>query len=150
GIIGVNDSPSGNCTAIYGNVASPNGYGVLGIAASTTGPNKGVYGTTLSPDGWAGGFDGRGYFTGNLGVGDSIPLYPLHVKTTNQNSTMIESSATLFTRLLLRNTTTGGKTWNISTTGSSAIQGAGKFMVNEGSIGFFYLTSQNNGLDQRM
>jgi hypothetical protein len=79
GVIGTNLSPSGNCTGVYGNATSPFGYGVLGIAGSTTGPNKGVYGATLSPDGWAGGFDGRGYFTGDLGVGDSLPAARLEV-----------------------------------------------------------------------
>ncbi len=151
GVIGANYSTSGNCTAVYGNVASPFGYAVLGIATSPTGTNKGVYGVSLSPDGWAGGFDGRGYFTGNLGVGDSLPLYPLHVKTTSQNSTMIESSASLYTRFGVKNTTTGGKTWYVGTTGSGALQGAGKFMIGEGgAINLVYLTSQNNGLDQRM
>lgn len=88
GIIGTNDSPSGNCTAIYGNVASPFGYGVNGQATSPTGPTKGVFGAVLSPDGWAGAFDGRGYFTNNLGVGDSLPTARLEVFGSNAGTAL--------------------------------------------------------------
>ncbi len=55
------------------------GRGVAGIANAATGDGKGVYGRTNSSDGYAGYFDGRGYFGGNVGIGTDSPAYPLHV-----------------------------------------------------------------------
>jgi len=49
--------------------ASGNTYGVYGTASTTAGTSYGVYGTVTAGSGWAGYFDGKGYFSGNLGLG---------------------------------------------------------------------------------
>ena len=44
-------------------------YGVYGTASTTAGTSYGVYGTVTAGSGWAGYFVGKGYFSGNLGLG---------------------------------------------------------------------------------
>ncbi|MGE3180709.1 MAG: tail fiber domain-containing protein [Phycisphaerae bacterium] len=101
GVFGSNDSGGG--TGVYGFTFTGVGvrglaqgevnthYGVEGIATGVQGTgvygrNNGASGTTygvrglaLSPDGWAGHFEGRGYFSGNLGLGIENPTQRLHV-----------------------------------------------------------------------
>ncbi len=80
GVIGDNVAPTGNCSGVYGTVASPSGAGVSAINYNATGAGYGVFGMSNSPSGWGGGFRGRGYFTGDLGVGDSLPGARLDVQ----------------------------------------------------------------------
>ena len=56
-----------------------NGQGVSGEATSSSGINYGVYGKTSSSAGYAGYFEGRGYFSGNVGIGTNSPGGRLHV-----------------------------------------------------------------------
>ncbi len=58
---------------------STEGEGVFGYASADTGPNYGVRGRTDSPAGFGGYFEGRGYFSGNLGLSTTNPVAPLHV-----------------------------------------------------------------------
>ncbi len=53
--------------------------GVWGVSNATTGSGRGVFGQTDSPDGHAGYFQGRGYVSGNLGIGTTSPGAKLHV-----------------------------------------------------------------------
>jgi len=78
--IGVQGS-SEEGTGVTGISGGTNGTGVYGWATPISGTTIGVAGVALSPDGWAGYFNGRGYFSGNLGVGTSSPEYPLHVES---------------------------------------------------------------------
>lgn len=57
----------------------PGGRGVYGFDTRTSGENYGVYGQTSSTQGFAGYFDGRGYFSGNVGIGTSTPGARLEV-----------------------------------------------------------------------
>jgi hypothetical protein len=61
------------------------GSGVYGVANHATGNTYGVRGSVASPNGYAGFFEGRGKFTGRLGVGPTPvldgPLARLHVVT---------------------------------------------------------------------
>jgi len=66
-------------------------YGV-GIYAATTdlGPSWAVYGETSGSNGWGGYFIGKGYFSGNVGIGTTDPGSPLTV------AGLIESTASGF------------------------------------------------------
>jgi hypothetical protein len=61
---------------------SISGAGVLG--STTTG--YAVYGQVSNPSGYAGYFEGRGYFTENVGIGQTSPTYKLHVKDNLSNN----------------------------------------------------------------
>jgi len=65
--------------AVNGQTSSSNGKGVSGYASSATGITNGVYGQSASPDGYGGFFVGNGYFSGNLGLGTGSPAERLHV-----------------------------------------------------------------------
>ncbi|MCP4260895.1 MAG: hypothetical protein GY774_25805 [Planctomycetes bacterium] len=54
-------------------------YGVYGEAEGSGGKNYGVYGKTNSSIGYGGYFEGRGYFSGNVGIGMSEPAEKLEV-----------------------------------------------------------------------
>ena len=58
------------------------GRGVYGYAMHDTGVNYGVYGETDSPVGWAGYFEGRGYFSSNVGIDISNPTELLDINGT--------------------------------------------------------------------
>ena len=75
-------------TAIFGSApidggrffgSGAGGTGVSGIANAATGNGKGVYGSANSPSGHAGYFVGRGYFSGNVGIGETNPTAKLHI-----------------------------------------------------------------------
>lgn len=59
--------------------AAGNSYGVYGTASTTAATAYGVYGTASGPNAWAGYFTGKGYFTGNVGIGTTLPAAKLHV-----------------------------------------------------------------------
>jgi len=73
GVLGAAENNYG----VYGRTV--NGRGVYGWASGTTGINYGVYGQSDSTSGYGGYFVGRGYFSGNLGLGTNNPLVPLHL-----------------------------------------------------------------------
>ena len=86
GQIGVKGVASNGAETGYGVYGSGFGaagttYGVYGTAGATAGLSIGVYGTTTSGTSqWAGYFVGRGYFSGNLGVGTATPDVKLHIE----------------------------------------------------------------------
>ncbi len=79
-ILGEADATTGTNYGVYGKTNSSSGYGVLGEAVATTGTDYGVYGKTNSTDGYGGYFDGRGYFSGNVGIGTTAPNAALDVR----------------------------------------------------------------------
>ncbi len=80
-------SSTGATVGVLGRSRSSSGYGVLGQAIADSGLNYGVYGMTNSAGGFGGYFDGRGYFSGNVGIGTTAPGSPLTVNG------LIESTA---------------------------------------------------------
>jgi hypothetical protein len=76
GVIGGAESGYG----VYGRTVS--GRGVFGWASGTTGTNYGIYGQSDSTSGYGGYFVGRGYFSGNVGIGVNNPVAPLHLSST--------------------------------------------------------------------
>lgn len=79
GVYGYATSSVGGTAGVFGRSNSTTGAGVWGLAFATTGVNYGVRGATNSPEGYAGYFEGRGYFSGNLGVGVLNPSARLDV-----------------------------------------------------------------------
>lgn len=65
--------------AVRGRSDSTSGFGVYGEAVATSGTNYGVYGLSRSSSGYGGYFDGRGHFTGNLGIKVAQPNASLDV-----------------------------------------------------------------------
>lgn len=74
---------------------SPAGVGVLGQALANSGPTRGVWGKVNSTSGWAGYFEGRGYFSGNVGIGAAMtnPEAPLHIEEGSAGAVSVSTSA---------------------------------------------------------
>ncbi|MEQ1606743.1 MAG: tail fiber domain-containing protein [Pyrinomonadaceae bacterium] len=79
GVAGFASGPTGATTGVLGNAVSPDGTGVRGLATSATGTTYGVFGQSDSPAGYGGYFVGRGYFSGNVGIGTNAPAAKLTV-----------------------------------------------------------------------
>jgi hypothetical protein len=79
GVFGIAAMTTGINCGVYGQSQSQTGRGVYGLANNAAGANYGVYGKTNSPDGWAGYFEGRGYFSGSVGIGTTNPAATLDV-----------------------------------------------------------------------
>jgi len=80
---------------------------------------------------------------GNLGVGTSSPAAPLHVYSTNALTQRLESNSSVGTRLELKNTSSGGGTWTLLSTGASNSEGVGGLLFNDDTGPRMYL--DNNG-----
>jgi len=86
----------GNVYGVYGE--STSGYGVLGMNTDGSygllgGSNNGVYGS--SDSGYAGYFNGKGYFSGNVGIGTTTPAEMLHIyKSSGSIGLRVSSIAT--------------------------------------------------------
>ncbi len=70
--------------------SNESGTGVWGIAGAGSGVNYGVRGASTSPDGFAGYFEGRSYFSGNVGIGVSDPTHKLQVNTLGTSGVLVE------------------------------------------------------------
>jgi hypothetical protein len=76
---GYASAATGTGVGVRGEAASPNGYGVYAYNGAVSGSSVAVFGETDSADGFGGYFVGKGYFSGNVGIGTTTPSYPLHV-----------------------------------------------------------------------
>ncbi|MHC4696037.1 MAG: hypothetical protein ACYTFA_04760 [Planctomycetota bacterium] len=70
---------STNATGVFGHAYSPGAAAVYGGNNADNGDAIGVKGESVSPDGYGGYFLGRGYFSGNVGIGVLAGLTPLKV-----------------------------------------------------------------------
>jgi hypothetical protein len=86
---------------------------------------------------------------GNVGVGITTPLAPLHVFGSGSPVALVDGSSGGGTFLALRNTSSGGGIWEVVSTGSGSSQGAGKLLLGTGTAPGTYgntvLTLQPNG-----
>lgn len=85
GLVGISSVPrngtgvgAGN-VGVYGETSSTNGTGVTGQSLAFSGVTFGVAGAVNSPQGYGGYFQGRGYFSGNVGIGTATPVSRLNV-----------------------------------------------------------------------
>jgi len=77
-----------NRSAIYGyntstDVSYANSIGVYGRVKTSKG--MAIYGYSQNSDGYAGYFEGRGYFSGNVGIGTPSPHTKLYVRASTVN-----------------------------------------------------------------
>lgn len=75
---------------IMGESSSPDGYGVYASNDAGSGDAIAIFGETASPDSFGGCFNGKGYFSGNVGIGTTTPGSPLTI------SGLIESTSSGF------------------------------------------------------
>lgn len=83
---------------------------------------------------------------GNLGIGtNAATSYKLYATTANTGAALLEGSNTAGTALDLKNTTTGGRTWSLLSSGSAAAGGAGQlqFKLDNGTIPLTLKTDGN-------
>ncbi len=82
GLKGVASNGANTGYGVYGTAFGAAGLsiGVYGTAGATAGPAYGVYGTTTSgTTQYAGYFEGRGYFSSNVGIGTTSPSVRMHI-----------------------------------------------------------------------
>jgi hypothetical protein len=102
GVFGASNATTGPGIGMYGVSYGDTGDGVLGWALSSSGECFGIRGECSSAAGWAGYFNGRGYFAGNVGIGTNAPAYNLDVAGNGlyvihgTNSTTTNGSAAIF------------------------------------------------------
>ena len=85
GVIGIANVATNDGSFPVGVVAisgGTNGAGLEAVASAANGPTKAVYGIATSPEGYAGYFRGRGYFSGNVGIGTASPQAAFNVDGT--------------------------------------------------------------------
>ncbi len=75
------------------------------------------------------------HYASKVGIGNTLPGYPLHVSGTNAYVAKIESSNAFYTTLWLQNSAAGSG-WYISTTGPQAtVPAGGFFLSSNGGLG---------------
>jgi hypothetical protein len=89
GILSRAQAASGDTFGVWGQVTSPTGYGGV-----FKGGRFGVWGESSLSNGYAGYFLGRGYFSGNVGIGIGNPAYPLHIVSSRTPTLVATCTAT--------------------------------------------------------
>ncbi len=83
---------------------------------------------------------------GHVGIGTTAPGAPLHVvDTAGFPQAILENAGGSGTWLSLRNTSAGGRSWNLISTGNTNGEGAGKLLFNDQSGGGTRMTIDGAG-----
>jgi hypothetical protein len=128
GVRGQSSFLSVNGVGVSGTSTGTSGTGVYGEATAATGATRGVHGVAASPSGFAGFFEGRGHFSGDVGIGTTSPDNTLHVQkgsagniTGNSNAPLvIENSGNTYINILSPNANESGILFGKPTGGSAA------------------------------
>ena len=87
GVLGSANAASGNAIGVEGNSSSPTGIGVYAYNDAESGDAIAIRGDTASLDGFGGYFTGKGYFSGDVGIGTTTPTSPLTVSGLIESTT---------------------------------------------------------------
>ena len=77
---------------VYGKANGTAGLGVVGEALAVSGTTYGVRGKANSPTGYGGFFEGRGYFSDNVGIGKTNPSSRLQVEGSGADVLLITNT----------------------------------------------------------
>ena len=138
--------------AITGESQSEDGAGVFGYNDADSGVSIGVYGYSNSPDGYGGYFFGRGYFSGNVGIGAWQPTQKLDVAGTIK-ATGFQLATSPTAGYVLTSDATGIGTWQPAgaasclwhLNGSNIYYNAGKVAIGTTDPSYYPLRVVNNG-----
>lgn len=115
---------------VYGESGVANGTGVMGANTAASGTTYGVQGIANSAAGYAGHFSGRGYFSGNLGLGTLSPANQLSVAGGADISGQVSIGITGADARLLVRGTAGEDAFRVR------VEGATKLLVKDnGGVG---------------
>jgi hypothetical protein len=133
GVLGFSAATTGNGDGVRGETQSGTGHGVFGENHSGAGNAIGVRGATSSPTGFGGYFEGRGYFSGHVGIGTSDPTESLDVvgvvKTTGLQLTTGAASGRVLT-----SDASGTATWQVPSSSPWTVIGADVY-YDAGNVG---------------
>jgi hypothetical protein len=150
-VSGAASATSGTVYGVYGSTASSAGTAVYGTNTASSGTSTGVGGRVTSASGraiygenagggWAGYFSGKGYFSGNVGIGTTSPATALDVSgTTKATGFQLTTSPTA--GHVLTCDASGVGTWQ-EATGGLTLPYEGT--LNSGSAGI-HITNNGSG-----
>ena len=156
GVSGESAASSGTAAGVMGGAQSSDGVGVLGYNDNEVAPAIGVHGVTVSPTGFGGYFEGRGYFSGNVGISEKSPAAKLHIGGTPGSDGIMFPDGTLQTTAAVGGG--GNSPWSESTNGihyNSGNVGIGTpnpptnlrlWVLGDTSVGLKTETSADTGL----
>lgn len=133
GVYGFSTASTGNGDGVRGETESGTGNGVFGENHSATGNAIGVRGATSSPTGFGGYFEGRGYFSGNVGIGTFDPAERLDVDGVVK-TTGFQLSTGAATGRVLTSDASGTATWQVPSSSPWTVTGADVY-YDAGNVG---------------
>ncbi|MBD3236821.1 MAG: hypothetical protein GF330_08965 [Candidatus Eisenbacteria bacterium] len=145
GVYGYNGHASGGGSGVFGKATGEQSAGLLGIHDATTGYGKAVFGRSDSPDGFGGYFMGKGYFSGDVGVGTTSPSTELDVVGTVKMEGL-QLSTSPQEGYVLTSDASGNGTWQAAASGLWEPGDSGKIYYNGGNVGIG-VTNPQSALD---
>jgi len=134
GVYGYNGATPGGGSGIYGSAIGEQSNAVQAIHLGTSGYGKAFFGRSDSPDGFGGYFMGKGYFSGNVGIGTTSPAEKLDVDGTVRMNGFKLATAPQDGYVLTSNAA-GQGTWQPASDGLWSPGTSGKIYYNGGNVG---------------